>query len=539
MDPQNSIRDIVPCSLCRFSMAPLHCKICVLRLQCSDCAENSIRELTNDHEEQQSVRRRRFLFCSFCNEHDIRCRAPFVKHFEISHDLKMLNIKRDLRELENYILPKYQNLTASIPVQDIGLNNIFKKLTTTLNKQGENLHRKVDSVKRKSDLDEIHSNCLSILEKRKVEIEHNITDISLSIAYLKKLLESGDFIPTKNYKSRNSDFRKKLHPEVKLILPEFITEELDREQIYHQFTSLFELSFRTKETSGAESSPTGRPLMEEPLTITSLNIIKHRSSSGGSLIDVACVGDENIWIAGEDMWFHMMLYTLQGELLKSVQTMSGYKPVGIAVTKDGELVYADGDDRTVNIVKKNTQIQTVIILEGWTPANVCITSSGYLLVVMYSDDGEQSKVSRYNGSTELQSFQYDDEGQPLYSSESCLKYICENRNLDICVSDDETAAGTVVVVNQAGKLRFKYSGSSRTTKGSFRPFGITTDSQGRILVADFKNHCVHVLDQDGQFLCLIDNYDLFEPRGLCVDTRDNLIVAENKPCRVKKIQYCI
>lgn len=314
---------------------------------------------------------------------------------------------------------------ASIPVQDIGLNNIFKKLTTTLNKQGENLHRKVDSVKRKSDLDEIHSNCLSILEKRKVEIEHNITDISLSIAYLKKLLESGDFIPTKNYKSRNSDFRKKLHPEVKLILPEFITEELDREQIYHQFTSLFELSFRTKETSGAESSPTGRPLMEEPLTITSLNIIKHRSSSGGSLIDVACVGDENIWIAGEDMWFHMMLYTLQGELLKSVQTMSGYKPVGIAVTKDGELVYADGDDRTVNIVKKNTQIQTVIRLEGWTPANVCITSSGYLLVVMYSDDGEQSKVSRYNGSTELQSFQYDDEGQPLYSSESCLKYICE------------------------------------------------------------------------------------------------------------------
>lgn len=318
MDPQNSIRNIVPCSLCRFSMAPLHCKICVLRLQCSDCAENSIRELTNDHEEQ-SVRRRRFLFCSFCNELDIGSRALFIKRFEISHDLNMLNIKRDLRELEKYILPKYQNLAASIPVQDIGLNNIFKKLTTTLNKQGEHLHRKGDFVKRKFDLDKIHSNCLSILEKRKVEIEHNITDISLSIAYLKKLLESGDFIPTKNYKSRNSDFRKKLHPEVKLILPEFITEELDREQIYHQFTSLFELSFTTKETSGAESSPTGRPLMEEPLTITSLNIIKHRSSSMGSLIDVACVGDENIWIAGEGMRFHMMLYTLQGELLKTVQ----------------------------------------------------------------------------------------------------------------------------------------------------------------------------------------------------------------------------
>lgn len=42
-----------------------------------------------------------------CNEYDIRCRVFFVKYFEILYDLKMLNIKRDLRELENYILFKY------------------------------------------------------------------------------------------------------------------------------------------------------------------------------------------------------------------------------------------------------------------------------------------------------------------------------------------------------------------------------------------------------------------------------------------------
>ena len=305
--------------------------------------------------------------------------------------------------------------------------------------------------------------------------------------------------------------------------------------------------------AGAESSLPDRTVLEIPCLITDIATKGYRH-----LCNVSCLSDKEIWISGQDKT--LKLFNLKGELIKSIETKSGNVPEDIAVAQSGKLVYTDYADGSINLVsdthtqvgkKLLTEIQILIKLRGWRPRGLCSTSTGDLLVIM--EKKEQTKVVRFSGSTVKQSIQWDDQGQPLYTSGN-VKYLSENRNLDIYVADSR--ANAVVAVSAAGTLRFRYTGPPSTTRGLFPsdhtkvrfryieppftrglfyPDHITTDSLGNILTSDGINS-IHIIDQDGSFLRCFNNCSLWYPRGLSVDSRDNLFVAEYYTGHVKKIQ---
>lgn len=242
-----------------------------------------------------------------------------------------------------------------------------------------------------------------------------------------------------------------------------------------------------------------------------------------------------LWVCGDNRM--VKSFNLNNLEEKKYKTISRYGPSDIAVKRNGHLVYTDISTKSINIVDTTQQRdRETINLNNWEPINVCSTSSDNLLVVMVNDDAEnkKTKVVRYSGVEEIQSYQFEDTDKPLYSS-SGTKFISENGNEDICVADCK--GGKVVVINKDGDFQFAYAGLLPSQQGSFQPVGIATDSKHRILTVDQTDKKIFIIDANGQFLKCYQNCSLNDPLGICVDAENKLYVAENSTRKVKQIKY--
>lgn len=230
---------------------------------------------------------------------------------------------------------------------------------------------------------------------------------------------------------------------------------LKKIKIHEQFGYVVWSSLIETEEQGYMLKPTrvlsflpDRTLIDVPRIIANTDIQQ-------GLRKVSCVDNDQFWTCGLDKF--MRLYTVYGELVKTIKTDSGTMPMDVAVTKNGDLIYTDPGNSTVNIVT-NTQRNVVIRLKEWTPSFICCSSSGDFMVVMDNFDEEQTKIVRYSGSTEKQTIQFDAQGRrifmtALYCNIDCTKNIVENKNLDICVAGVHENA--IIVINRAGELRFQ------------------------------------------------------------------------------------
>ncbi|XP_056004031.1 tripartite motif-containing protein 45-like [Ostrea edulis] len=553
MHPRRSAQEVLLCNLCGTVPLQSRCEVCNINL-CKACVGEHLSDSSKQHNVMPYLQRKstpNYPKCpkhanEHCKHHCDKCDIPVCitwvssgkhKGHKLSEILEKLNSKtqrlqKDLEELETRIYPRYEEMVSDVQTEKADIETNYGKLTTTAEQEGEILHREITAIvnQRKSVIQEMKNKHLSTLNKSTEEITQKITELKQIMSDLKSILKSNDVSLASTYKSRNSEFRT-LPPKVRATLPHFTPQKINTDQLREMFGSLSPLSINTEhgdtiKSAEALSSPPVKPLLDGPRLTATIN-----TGYECGLYSVSCLSEDQVWTRGGNET--MKLLNLKSKVLTSIQTKSGNWPEDIAVTQDGDLVYTDYSNQTVNLIK-NKKIQTVISLHGWLPRNVCCTACNDLLVTMVSDDRKQSKVVRYSGSTQKQSIQFDDQGRPLYSSGGYTKYISENKNLDICVAD--LSAGAVVVVNQSGKLRFRYTGHPSNTEQSFKPADITTDSQSHILTADYNNDRIHILDLDGQFLRYI-HCDLDTPYGLCVDIRDNLFVAECNTAKVKKIQY--
>lgn len=192
------------------------------------------------------------------------------------------------------------------------------------------------------------------------------------------------------------------------------------------------------------------------------------------------------------------------------------------VTREGNLLFLKNN--SVYILTSNGDIRNLDIRAS---ENSCIYASRINSDIFI---GAPSEVNRYSesGKTLLKIQRENLYGRPFN--------ITENTNGDIIVSDEQRK--TIVAVDRIGRHRFNYRGNHSLPE--FNPRGICTDAFGHILVCNHSYHdpSVHLLDENGQFLTsLLTKFQSDEvidlPQVVCVDDKHNLYVG----CWMSKVIY--
>ena len=82
-----------------------------------------------------------------------------------------------------------------------------------------------------------------------------------------------------------------------------------------------------------------------------------------------------------------------------------------------------------------------------------------------------------------------------------------------------------MAVGADSQLKYEYSGQSDK---KFCPVGVGSDQMGHVLIADYKNHDVHILDQEGRFIqfILTSQQGLHDPVTIHVDREGYVWVGE-------------
>ncbi|XP_055999758.1 uncharacterized protein LOC125656594 [Ostrea edulis] len=370
-----------------------------------------------------------------------------------------------------------------------------------------------------------------ILKYCQSQLQSHNSSMTQTVKENKEILKSNNVSDVNNYKSKYIEFR--VIPQV----PHFKSPSLKTNTVQGRELNLEFRDYKATLTQAQLSIPS---LTDEILSLPVKELLKEAKVIANvktgvkELLSVACVGSDKVWINGTDKM--IQCFDIHGSVQDTVTSTCPLSPNGIAVNRQGELIYSNGPSRTVNVVRHGETETLITTSRDWHPMGLCCTRSGDILVSMSTTDRSHHKIVRYQGQNVTQEIDNDEHWKPIYQGGGYLVYVTENNNGDIVASDQN--AKRVVVVNRTGTVRFRYNDKPPGGEKSFSPGQIVTDSMRHIIVADYHNACLHILDQNGQFIKGIDKCGLNDgPHGLIVDCDGRLWVGLCKSGEIKVIQY--
>ena len=551
-------QDVILCDLCD-KPTQQFCNSCQVSL-CDTCVKRHREQFKSlIHEIVPFLDRKIQLVCPECQHHPgqrceancLQCSEPVcfkcvisgphkgheVEELTKTHENIKQKIEKDTVEIKAKIIPEYQRKNAEIEKSMSKTKSQFDQIKTESEKLRKLWHQEVDNIFNKIDsMSQSHrEENLNVLQEYHIKLKKVISEMNETVKQNEKLLKTNKISAVNKYKSNLQVYRD--CPEnVDSQMPtlgskidngkELSIEIGDFSAILKQFpqTSLRADISRMTKTIGE--------LKDQARLIATI------PTDYEYLYDVVCVGDAEAWIRGNNR--NITRIDIHGAVKDTVITtglLGLYGPDGIALTRERELIFSDNYSKTVKIVRHGRSETLITTPQDKVPCRLHCTRSGDILIHMRNRDMNNklvNKIIRYQGQRIKQEIYKDGQGNPIFTDGSTSLFMSENNNGDICVSD--TNAHTVIVMEKTGRVKFRYDGTPARRKEAFASGGIITDVLSQIIVADYNNNCLHILDQDGQFLRCVDDCGLEKAYGLSEDNEGRLWVGcETR--NIKVIQY--
>lgn len=254
---------------------------------------------------------------------------------------------------------------------------------------------------------------------------------------------------------------------------------------------------------------------------------------------ITSVDNKEMWIG--DWLGDLELVTYNGKVVRSLSL--DFHINDIAETKkNGSLLITDEDNCKIACLSKDGVFSDFYSTGPFEPCGICVTESGDVIVTLalHNPDTDMytGKIAYLSSSGDLKkSIQNDYDGMDVFAKPH---FITCNINGDVWIQD--WWYQHVIVIDNKGGVRLRYDGQNHSDvalPSDFYPLGLDHNSIGQVIIADYYNAALHLVNQDGQLI----SYIMTQKDGLCrpfpisFDKDDTLLVGDEENKSVYVVKY--
>lgn len=225
----------------------------------------------------------------------------------------------------------------------------------------------------------------------------------------------------------------------------------------------------------------------------------------------------------------------EGNLCREICPSGEHKlvdPWDVALTRSKTLVITDKGAKCVKEFTTNGDFVREFGTHLKSPWGIAVNSKGQIIVT----DTVEKAVFVHNASGHLLYTVPTVKKKSAANRLKCPEYVAVNQNDDIIVSDFEKHC--VFVFDALGRLLFKIGKKGQGLGDFCVPCGVTVDADQNILVCDYNNQRVSMMDRNGQFKCNLLNLNnhISMPQAVEVTREGYVVVADGATVKTFKVK---